>query len=265
MNTPFDKLNRLRKVAGKLPLKMWKASTESLDATIQRLENDGYEDPGPDPIDQKAAVDLPPDFIPEGVDFGPDAKADTPPTAEEIPSLSKDMGDLGKAVLPKEPAKAVTKAPRAALARGVGDDLMGANCRLAVRQQREAEKREKDALKPSKEQKKADKKAAKLKKKKDGTAEKTTTSGKKRKLGKELVEKIEKQSKAKSAGKQADPDNFSVAELARECDMDPKVARAKLRRHEDKIKKLHSKGQDRWDFPNAARKTLRDILCPDKK
>jgi hypothetical protein len=51
-----------------------------------------------------------------------------------------------------------------------------------------------------------------------------------------------------------------VADIARELDIDPKIARAKLRRHEDKISKLHTKGQDRWTFPKSARKTIADIL-----
>lgn len=239
MNTPFDKLNRLRKVAGQKPLKAWKASQDALQAQINRLENDGYTDPGPDPI----AEDQP---VPTPVDFGPDAKADTPPTAEEIPALNK--------LVAKEAPEPPKKKGPAQLARGIGDDKMGAHCRKAVQDQRAAEKKDKDSKKPKK---------SKIKKNKDGTAEKTTTSGKKRKLGKELVEKIEKQRKEKK--QPSDPNNFTVADLARECDMDPKVARAKLRRHEDRIKKLHSKGQDRWTFPNAARKTLRDILCPSKK
>lgn len=257
MDQPFDKLNRLRKKAGQRPLKSWKASADDLQHQIERLENDGYEDPGPDPI----PVEQPP------VDFGPDAKADTPPTADEIPSL-KDSPLIAN----PDPEKPVVKHP-ARLARGTETE---SHCRKAVADAREKTKKEKKALKENqrflagkkpkltKKQRKAAKKA-RLQKHKDGTATKTTTAGNKRKLGKELVDKIDKQSKAKHADSRIDKDNFTVAELARECDMDPKVARAKLRRHEDRIKKLHSKGQDRWVFPNTARKTLKEILVPSKK
>lgn len=249
MDTPFDKLNRLRKVAGQRPLKSWKASQDQLNAQIKRLEDDGYEDPGPDPIPVEA------DAAP-AVDFGDDAKADIPPTADDIPALAKD-----------KPAKEVTKVPPR-LARGTDTET---HCKKAISDARPKSKKEQKRLDKIKSfvngdidtlDKKKKSKKSKIKKNKDGTGTKTTTSGKKRKLGKDLMKKIEKQSKEKHSDKRSDKDNFTVADLARECDMDPKVARAKLRRHEDKIKKLHSKGQDRWVFPNSARKALKEILQP---
>lgn len=262
-NSPLDQLNRLRRAAGAKPLKRWAASQESLNIKIQEYKDNGYEDPGPDPITEETPVAPP-------VDFGPDAKADTPPTADEIPAL-KDSAlskNVGNPVVEENKDK-IHKHP-ARLARGTDTET---HCRKAVADAREKTKKEKKADKERKKSidkdfKRSDKgkkpKKAKIKKNKDGTATKTTTSGNVRQLGKELAEKITKQRKEKHADKRADPDNFTVAELGRECGMDPKVARAKLRRHEDKIKKLHTKGQDRWVFPNSARKQLKAILCPEK-
>ena len=266
MNTPLDKLNRLRKVAGSKPLKSWKASQESLLLKITELEGEGYEDPGPDPIPEDAVIPLP-------VDFGPNAKADIPPSSDEIPALkdsalSKNVARDKADKVVADNAEKVHKHP-ARLARGTDTE---SHCKKAVADARNKTKKEKkadkergrfvDGKKPKKDKKA---KKSKIKDNADGTATKTTTAGNERPLGAELGDKIRKMRAEKYADKRSDPDNFTVPELARECDMDPKVARAKLRRHEDKIKKLHSKGQDRWVFPNSARKILKEILCPEKK
>lgn len=246
----FEKLNRLRTLAGRNPLKSWKGSKEALSQQISRLEEDGFQDPGA-PADNKPPVD-----------FGPDAKADTPPSSSDIPSLKdsalmKNIGkpaatDIGDAKVNKHPAK---------LARGTDTE---SHCKKAVADARRAERKAKPKM--TKEEKKAAKKAAKKARKasiefqKDGTAIKTTTAGNERRLGKDLADRIKKAKENK--GKQVDPDNFTVAELARELDIDPKVARAKLRRHKDKIEKLHSKGQEGWTFPNKAKPELTKILQP---
>jgi ribosomal protein S6 len=230
----FDKLNRLRVNAGKNPLKAWKGSQEALDQQITAFEGKGI------------------------VDVLPGAAV--PPAAP--PQEEKKEADVSGLAQPveqkaKEPEK---KRPPAKLARGV-DGAMTEHSRKAIADQnRAARKDSKAATAERKKDKKA--KKSKIKDNKDGTATKTTTSGNERRLGQDLAERIKKQREAKNSGKPADPNNFTVAELARELDIDPKVARAKLRRHEDDIKKLHSKGQDRWTFPNKAKDTIKKILKP---
>ena len=236
----LNKLNRLLKVAGKTQLKVWKASKEALIDRIARLEAEGFEDPGED-----ADLNMPPPEKPVN-----DVSGLTQPVTTPARKPATEV-DADKVV--KHPAK---------LARGTDTE---SHCKKAVADARYNAKKEakakKDGDKPKKDKKdKKDKKnkKSKIKDNPDGTATKTTTAGNERRLGQDLAEKIKKQRENK--GKQVDPDNFSVAELARELDIDPKVARAKLRRHEDKISKLHSKGQDRWTFPNAAKAELSKIL-----
>lgn len=217
------KLNRLRKRANQRSVTAWKGSTDQLEAQIKRLEKEGYEDPG----------------APEPIDFGPDAKADIPPTAKQIAALKERPG-----YAPGDQDKLHIMPTR--LARGTDTE---SHCKKAVQ----------DLRRDSSPKKK---KKAKFKDNKDGSATKTTTAGKKRHIGKDLNNQIKKQREDKHSDKRADDKNFTVAELARDLGMDAKVARAKLRRHEDDIKKLHSKGQDRWVFPNSAKKQIAAILKP---
>jgi hypothetical protein len=221
MQEAIAKLNRLRKKAGQKQLTSWKGSQDQLETQIKRLEAEGYEDPGP----------------PKEIDFGPNSKADTPPTAKEIPALNRGASGPDSDKLHHMPTR---------LARGV-EGPFTEHGRKAMQ----------DLTASNKKTKKA-----KFKDNKDGSATKTTTSGKKRHIGKELNEQIKEQRVRKHADARADEKNFTIADLARELGMDAKVARAKLRRHEDEIKKLHTKGQDRWVFPNSAKKSIAAILKP---
>jgi hypothetical protein len=209
------KLNRLREQARQKPVQTWKGTEDQMLAQIQRLENDGY-------------VDKPP------IDFGPNSKADTPPS--DMAQLKKRP--TGPGFDPANQDK-LHKVPTR-LARGTDTE---SHCKKAVQDL------------------KHNRKKATFQENADGSATKTTTAGKKRKIGKDLNDKIKDQRKNK-ADNRADGDNFTVADLARELGMDAKVARAKLRRHEDEIKKLHSKGQDRWVFPKDAKKAITKILKP---
>lgn len=238
----FDKLNRLRQNAKKNPLKAWKGSAEALDEQIAVFEGQGF------------------------VDVLPGAVVPPAPPADPTPAPEKKEADVSGLAQPVEPkakgAEEPKVKPMAKLARGV-EGRGTEHSRKAIHDQNNAARKAKKAEEPKKKDKK-DKKAkkAKIKENKDGTATKVTTAGNERRLGQDLAERIKKQREAKNSNKPADPNNFTVAELARELDIDPKVARAKLRRHEDDIKKLHSKGQDRWSFPNKAKDQIRKILKP---
>lgn len=53
---------------------------------------------------------------------------------------------------------------------------------------------------------------------------------------------------------------FTLAALARDLKVDPKVARAKARRNADQFGKLRSKGADNWTFPVARREAVSQLL-----
>lgn len=58
----------------------------------------------------------------------------------------------------------------------------------------------------------------------------------------------------------AAPKTFTLADLSRKMGIDPKIARAKARRHEPKFKKLRAKGEDGWVFPNTNRNAVSELL-----
>lgn len=228
----LDKLNRLRVNAGKKELKSWKAPQDKLDAAIKALEDAGHTDvlPGANPEAEPVTDD-------------PEVAA-ARPAVEEEPEPEK-----------KGPKKATQGKP--SLARGLDTELYARNCRKAVRDHREKEKKDKALLSP--EDKAQIKAEAELRK---GEVD-PKKDPKKAARQKKHIE--DKQAARKAAGKaptrkEVGADEITVADIARKLDIDPKVARAKLRRHEAKISKLHTKGQDRWTFPKSAEKTITDIL-----
>jgi hypothetical protein len=224
----LDKLNRLRVNAGKKELKSWKAPQAKLDAAIKALEDAGHTDvlPGANPDAEPVTTD-------------PEVAAARPEEPAE------------------KPAPKVTNG-KPSLARGLDSEPQyAAHSRKAVRDIREKEKKEKALLSP--EDKAQIKAEAKLRK---GEVD-PKKDPKKAARQKKHIE--DKQAARKKAGKppsrkEVGADEITVADIARKLDIDPKVARAKLRRHEAKITKLHSKGQDRWTFPKSAEKTITDIL-----
>ena len=58
----------------------------------------------------------------------------------------------------------------------------------------------------------------------------------------------------------AEPKVFSLADLARDLELDPKIARAKARRNADSFNKLRVKGDDHWNFPVAKREAVSRLL-----
>ncbi len=149
---------------------------------------------------------------------------------------------------------------KAQLARGLETEGMARQSRIAVQMERERErKEEKEARASDKAVKRA---AEKLEKSSAKLAKGQVDPKKDPDKAKRQTKIIEDKKAARAATKPKDKDanEISVADIARELGIDPKVARAKLRRHEDKLDKLHTKGQDRWVFPIGAKAQIVGIL-----
>lgn len=229
MSEKLAKLNRLRANAGKAELKSWKASQEKLDQAIAGLEAQGF------------------------TDVLPGANPDAPPVIED-PEVAKARPTE------EEPAKTdppVTKI-KPGLGRGVGDELVyGKHCRKAVRDIREKEKRERAQL--SDDDKKQIKAEAKLRK---GEVDPKKDPAKAARQKKHIEDKQKARAAAGKVAKKREvpSDQITVADIARKLDMDPKIARAKLRRYEGKPDYPKSVKGERWVFPKSAEKAIAKIL-----
>jgi hypothetical protein len=231
-DTMLNKLNRLRVNAGKPELKSWKASKDKLMDAISDLEKKGFQDVFP------------------GADTTVIPKTDDPEILAALAKAADEEDEKGEKDedSPKEKPK-VTKI-KSELARGVPAGNDSTHSRKSLADQRQKERKEK----------KAEKKIAK------GEVDPKKDPEKAERQKKHIEEKREKrkaEGKLKPA-KEKSSDEVTVAEVARELGFSPKIARAKLRRHEAKINDLHTKGQDRWTFPKSARKTLVNILSGKK-
>lgn len=252
----LEKLNRLRVNAGKSELKSWKASQAKLDDAIKALEDAGHTDALPG-----ANTDAAPNIDDPEVAA---ARPEIEETKDETPSLADSAMIKNIANDPKpEPKKTNGKA---SLARGLDTDAYARQSRERVRDLREKEKKEakakkvelsdadKKQIKDEAESRKKDKKPGKIVGEVDAKKD-----PEKAKRQKKHVEEKQK-ARAEKPKVEKNPNEVTVADIARELDIDPKVARAKLRRHEDKLTKLHSKGQDRWTFPKSAAPEIKKIL-----
>lgn len=239
------KLNRLRVNAGKNELKSWKASQAQLVAQIERLEADGYTDALPGAkVDAKPTIEDP-------------EIAAARPEVEEKPSL-KDSAMAKNIAAPTDTTgKPVTKV-KAHLARGLETDTMARGCREKVRDQRRDEKKAK--LKDKVKLTPADKKQIKDEAKSNIAGRVDPKRDPEKAARQEKHVKDKQAARAGKPKKETNANEVTVAEIARELGIDPKVARAKLRRHEDKLSKLHTKGQDRWTFPKSAKAEISKIL-----
>lgn len=221
-DTMLNKLNRLRVNAGKPELKSWKTSKDKLMDAISSLENQGFQDVFPGANTDAAPVTTDPEIL---------------------KALAKEEEE-------KAPPK-VTKI-KSELARGVPGGNDSTHSRKSLADQREKERKE------AKKQKRI-----KLSKEEQSSIkEEAADRGKAERQKKHIEEKRAKRAaegKLKPA-KEKNSDEITVADIARELGLHPKIARAKLRRHEAKINDLHTKGQDRWAFPKSAKKVLVDIL-----
>lgn len=224
------KLNRLRVNAGKKELKAWKADPSKLESAIKTLEDAGFTDalPGANP-----------DAAP--VTDDPEVQAARP--AEEKPAK-------------KEPTKTNGKP---SLARGLDTESYAKHSRKAVRDLREKEKKEKkeEAAKLSPEDKQQIADEAKRRK---GDLDPKTAKGKRQKQ--HIKDKQEARAKAGKVtkSKEKNPDEVTVADIARELNIDPKIARAKMRRYEGKDNYPKPVKGERWTFPKSAKAAIAKIL-----
>lgn len=240
----LEKLNRLRVNVGKPELSAFKGSQAKLAAAIKTLEDAG------------------------ALDVVPGANVEAKPTTNDVEILDA-MAKPEKEE--KEEIKVTKIKPH--LARGLDTDTMAKNSRRAVQVHRMEEKASEKTERKAK--KKAEKEAKAPLSKED--KRKIKEEAKSRIAGevdaKKEPEKAARQKKhieekrAAREAKKADPKpakdskEITAAEVARELGIDPKVARAKLRRYKDKLTKLYAKGvTDGWTFPKSSKDALIEIL-----
>jgi hypothetical protein len=229
----LEKLNRLRVNAGKAELKSWKASKDKLREAISSLETAGFTDALP------------------GADLNAQAITDDPEVAAARPEPEEVKEK-------KEPT--VTKDPRPALARGLDTELYAKNSRKAVRDHREKEAAEQKAER--REQKEAEKAASKKEKKIAGKVDEKSDPDKAERQKAKI--KAKQEARAAQPKVEKDPNQITAADVAREVGMDPKVARAKLRRYEGKDEYPKTIPGERWVYPKSAGPALAKILRGDK-
>lgn len=238
MSEKLAKLNRLRVNAGKAELKSWKASQPKLDEAIAKLEEAGFVDvlPGANP-DAPPVVDDP---------ALAKARPDPKPKPQDMPTNGND----------KEPTKC-----KPGLGRGLHDEKYAVHSRKAVQDHRVKERKELKGgkVKLSEAEKQAIKDEAEFRK---GRVDPKKDPEK----AKRQADKIAaKQAARKAAGKtpkrkEVGKDEITAADIARSLGLDPKIARAKLRRYEDKPEYPKTVKGERWVFPKSAEKALVKIL-----
>jgi len=244
MANDLAKLNRLRVNAGKPELKSWKASQAKLDAAVKVLTDAGHLDVLPGANTEAKAE------TPDPVVAAARQEPDAPPSLSES-ALSKNIST------PAKPEEKATTHVKAHLARGLDTDGYARHSRERVRDLREAEKRAKKKVKLSDEDKKQIKDEAEARGKVDPKKDPVKAARQQKHIA---DKKAARQATGKTTAKQVNANETTVADIARDLGIDPKVARAKLRRHEDKLTKLHTKGQDRWTFPKTAASDIKKIL-----
>lgn len=259
MDGNFEKLNRLRVNAGKNALKTWKASAESMQAQIKKFEDEGFTDALPGGNIEVVPQTSDPAII---AALTPKEKV-----KDDVPSLADSaMGKMATPA-PAEPEKVATRG-RASLARGLDTDIMATQSRMAVQMARSKEKREKKAIDDAAKPKEAKVKLSKADKKqiKDEQKAREARGEVNAKKDPEKAARQQQHIKDKQAARAAKPkvekDDklITVADLARELDVDPKVARAKLRRYEGKAEYPKTVAGERWTFPKSAKDALSKIL-----
>lgn len=242
MADDLAKLNRLRVNAGKTELKSWKASQSKLKEAITKLQEEGH------------------------TDALPGANIDATPQTDDPEVLAKLMEKKETEETSEETTEKTVTKVKSALARGADNGAFTEHSRKSVQDQRIKERAEEKAKRKEVKLSKGDKKQIK-----DEAEDREYSKKKDRDDKAERQKKHIEEKRAKRAAegklkppKEKDPNEVTVADIARDLGIEPKIARAKLRRHEDKLEKLHTKGQDRWTFPKSARKDIEKILKGSK-
>lgn len=221
-------LNRLRVNAGKPELRSWKASKQKLVEAITKLQDEGF------------------------LDTLPGANVNAPPVTDD-PELAKARPEEPPAE-PEEPkAEPTAKKIKPALARGADNGVFTEHSRKAVQDHRQKEKA----------REKAERKEAKKAAKPEPVKKDEDKAERQKKHIEEKRAKRAAEGKLKPA-KEKDPNKVSAADIARDLDMDPKIARAKLRRHGERIRKVVPKWDGSWEFPKAAAAEIKKILKGEK-
>jgi hypothetical protein len=244
MANDLAKLNRLRVNAGKAELKSWKASQAKLDEAVEKLVAEG-------------ALDVLPGANVEATPVITDPAVAAARPEPEVPELPAPPNGNGMKHTNGKPS----------LARGLESDGYARHSRKAVQDLREKEKKEKREAKKGKvELSDADKKQIKDEAAARGKVDPKKDPEKAKRQEKHIAEKRAKREKAGTLkpAKEKDPNTVTAADLARELDIDPKVARAKLRRHKDKIEKIVPKWDGSWEFPKKAADDIKKILRSEK-
>lgn len=218
----LEMLNRLRVNAGKPELAAWKASKVKLVEAIKTLQAAGFTDALP------------------GADLTAKPVTDDPVVAKVLPEANEPEPEIRKN--PEDRKEPKVTNGKAKLGRGLETEPMARQSRIAVQMERDREKREASAAK-----------------KEEKAAKKTAKVEEKPKKKKPEPKKAEKKSAPVKIPK--NDNEITVADICRELDIDPKIGRAKLRRHKDKLAKLYAKGvTEGWTFPKAAKSELVNIL-----
>lgn len=238
MSNDLAKLNRLRVNAGKAELKSWKASQAKLDEQITKLEAEGF------------------------LDVLPGANVEASPAANDDKKDSPDLSNVEAAGISPKGVRVMNGKP--SLARGLDTDGYARHSRKAVQDHRAKEKKDKKASKVKLSDK--DKKQIKDEAASRGKVDPKKDPEKAKRQEKHIAEK---RAKREAEGKlkpikEKDPNIVTAADLARELDIDPKVARAKLRRHKDKIEKIVKGWDGNWEFPKKAADGIKKILRSEK-
>jgi len=246
MSNNLEKLNRLRVNAGKPELKSWKAPQAKLDQQIANLEKAGFTDvlPGAN-VEAKPVID--------------DPKV---AAARPEPDPAPDLSNVDAAGISGKGVRVMNGKP--SLARGLDTDGYARHSRKAVQDHRAQEKKEKKASKVKLSD--TDKKQIKDEAAARGKVDPKKDPEKAKRQEKHIADKRakrEKEGKLKPV-KEKDPNIVTAADLARELDIDPKVARAKLRRHKEKIEKIVPKWDGSWEFPKKAAEAIKKILRSEK-
>lgn len=237
MDELLAKLNRMRVNAGKPELKSWKGSRSKINELIDGFEAQGITDalPGANvnaqPItnDPEVAKALPKDE----------------PAEKKEPTVTKVKASLARGLDGVKEATHSRKAVQDIRRKEKADLKLSKEDKQQIADEAEARSRPKGEVDPKKDPEKAARQKKHIEDKQKARAEKNKANGR---------------NPANDRLKAPGDDEVTVAEIARELDIDPKVARAKLRRHESKLEALHTKGQDRWTFPKSAKKTIMEIL-----